>query len=102
MIDRAVASSPQAALDAEFLALVCADPDLLRAEFDAIIAAGWGCTRPPRRHSAGAPSSPMRRRTTAAGREGFIAPLWSPTVVARGRQRSPPPPFAAAAQWRGG
>jgi hypothetical protein len=91
VIDRAVAFSPQDEMDAQFLALVYADEELLRAEFDAIIAAGWACARPRRsRHSAGAPPSPVRQ-TTSAGREGRTTRLWIPTVDAWGRQRSPPP-----------
>ena len=30
-----------------FADLVCADPDLIRAEFDAIIEANWGSADPP-------------------------------------------------------
>jgi hypothetical protein len=72
----------------EFLALLCADEDLLRAEFDAIVAANWDRPTPPR------PTPPRRpfrwwprqppSRTTSAGsvdrRCGFV---WR-------RGRSPP------------
>ena len=38
-------------VDEEFMALVCADEELLAAEFEAIIAAGW--PPPPRPRSLG-------------------------------------------------
>jgi hypothetical protein len=50
------------AVEEQFLALICADEDLLRAEFDAIIAASWdqpaspqrpGHNRPPAQHPQG-------------------------------------------------
>ncbi len=44
-------------VDEEFMALVCADEELLAAEFEAIIAAGWSPpTAVPREAARGAPS----------------------------------------------
>ena len=40
-------------VDEEFMALVCADEELLDAEFEAIIAAGWPPPPPPRPRSLG-------------------------------------------------
>ena len=42
-VDTAAAEGIQSA----FADLVCSDPDLTRAEFDAIIEANWGCADPP-------------------------------------------------------
>src|SRR4029078_9536181 len=42
-MDHAAALSRGDELNAQFLDLVCGDEELLCAEFDAIIAAGWGC-----------------------------------------------------------
>lgn len=72
----------------EFLALLCADEDLLRAEFDAIVAANWDRPRPPRptppRRPFEAWPRQLRSRATSAGsvrrRCGFV---WR-------RGRSPP------------
>lgn len=79
---------------AEFADIVCADPDLLRQEFDALIAASYAhppASRPPAppgtapRHSRpqppAGPGSSRRLASRAAPRPG------------RGysRQRSPPP-----------
>ena len=79
--------------DEQFLDLLLADEDLLRAEFDAIIAAEWpgpptdrpgrgmradrdpGETRPGRVRAAAPPGRPRHPRTRG-----------------RPRQRSPPPP----------
>jgi hypothetical protein len=78
--------------EAEFLDLICADEELLRAEFDAIIAAGWP-TEPPTVRGVG-----RRREHPPAGGQGAHprpGPLLSrqpdaPEVRARSRQRSPP------------
>ena len=85
------AGEPSAAADttAAFTNLVCADHELLRAEFDAIIAAGWGWARQHRSgQSAGAPTLPMRNETRSAGR---TARRGTPKAGAQARQRSPPP-----------
>jgi hypothetical protein len=84
--------------DATFAELICADPQWLRAEFDALITAGFGAPPawprppapprvPPRRPPAN-PVPPPRRDTKPA----------SPVRVTRRghrRQRSPPRPPAA-------
>lgn len=56
-------------LDDEFLDLVVADEDLLRAEFDAIIEASWSPppANPPT--SPSRPDRPGRRRSTLRGRQ---------------------------------
>jgi hypothetical protein len=77
-------------LDEDFLAIVCADEGLLRAEFDAIIAAAWpgpgagGRRRPSARRPG--PGGRPRRATAAAEPPGVR--LWVPATPAR--ERSPP------------
>jgi hypothetical protein len=76
----------------EFAELVCADPDWVRAEFDAIVAANFDPSpphqrRPPRPDSSG-PTAPPRAAaivTTPAGASGVVLLInrWR-------RQRSPP------------
>jgi hypothetical protein len=82
-------------MEAEFLALICADDDLLRAEFDAIITAEWPTPPPrPRNYTRG------RQRREGAGRSrhrSAARPSWlqdqprRPGVGAWSRERSPPP-----------
>ena len=69
-----------------FLAVVYADADWLRAEFDAIVAASWdepparpepsGRTLPPRPHAARHPDRPV--------------PTGRPAAAVPARERSPP------------
>jgi hypothetical protein len=78
----------------EFLDLICADDELLRVEFDAIIEATWGPASAGDRRRPAAPRIPAGRRAGAAisgpqlglasGRRGVpLAEPWR-------RQRSPP------------
>jgi hypothetical protein len=80
--------------DARFAELVCADPQWLRAEFDALITAGFGAPPawphppapprvPPYRPSANPPAPP--RRGTRPTRAVQIK------LPEHRRQRSPPP-----------
>lgn len=79
----------------EFLALILADQEWLRAEFEAIIAAGWSSTPPappPTVSDLLEPVAPgpwgalAERSQGTAGRQ-----LWCPPAgVEPGRQRSPP------------
>jgi hypothetical protein len=73
------------------LDLICADHDLLQAEFDAIIAAAWGsppgdpgCADPPRL------ARRARRHRDARGAAPRAHPH-HPGVGGRPRQHSPPP-----------
>jgi hypothetical protein len=90
-MDHAVALSRGDELNEQFLALVCADEELLCAEFDAIIAAGWGCAHLYRLRESSGTSRPMRNEIASARTAWRPAPRWSPTVGARACQRSPPP-----------
>jgi hypothetical protein len=71
---------------------VYADEELLRAEFDALIAATWGQPRQPAHpRRAGRPTPPPRRRS----RPGFAQPgrmraQHDPGAEGRTRQRAPP------------
>ncbi|MET9224670.1 hypothetical protein [Lentzea sp. NPDC003310] len=70
-------------LDEEFLALLCEDDDLVRAEFDAIVEANWGGPPPPSAPRQPVPPTPHRHRVHphGTGRVPFSG---------RPRQRSPP------------
>jgi hypothetical protein len=91
VIERATAPRRGDELNAQFAALVYADEDLLCAEFDAIIAAGWGSARPYRLREFAGTSPPMRNEPPSARTARRTTPRWSPTVAAPARQRSPPP-----------
>jgi hypothetical protein len=91
--------------DATFAELICADPQWLRAEFDALITAGFGAPPawprppapprvPPRRPPA-SPFPPPRRNTRPA-------PAVRVTRREHRRQRSPPPLQPARAATGGG
>jgi hypothetical protein len=78
-------------VEEEFLELVCADEELLRAEFDALIAATWGQPRQPAR-----PCRACRPTPPAPGRpsRGFARPgpmrAQHDPGADRTRQRAPP------------
>jgi hypothetical protein len=72
----------------EFLALVCADEDLLRAEFEAIIDENWAPPPPippsRQRRSTGPPIVGWpRTKPNRARRVSVVRATW-------GRQRAPP------------
>jgi hypothetical protein len=78
--------------DAAFADLICADPQWLRDEFDALISASFG--EPPAPPSAAPPRVPPRpgiprppSRHPAPGPAGIPSPAAGPE---HGRQRSPP------------
>jgi len=77
-------------IDSAFVDLVCEDDELLEAEFDALVTAGWDGSVPP---------GAVLVRTSASRWPGFIPQLPDPgdrppeRVIAAGRggrQRSPP------------
>jgi hypothetical protein len=76
----------------EFVDLICADADLLRAEFEAIVAAGW--SNPPPSPPAGRPAERSRsaeaRPDPREPRLGCCQGLDNPAADGRSRQRSPP------------
>ncbi|MDQ1749952.1 MAG: hypothetical protein QOE71_1008 [Pseudonocardiales bacterium] len=78
--------------DEQFLALLCGDEDLLRAEFDVIIAAEWPGTpaRPPGADSADERAVPASRPSSSAGQRRPPNRLWHPGIAEWSRQRSPP------------
>ncbi len=84
-------------VEQDFLDLVLTDPDLLRAEFEQIIASAWPDPPPPHRPQPPVgpanPSGPGNPQTRP-GPGPALPPRWSwPT--AWGRQRAPP----AAPPW---
>ncbi|MGW5237755.1 hypothetical protein ACWEOW_02360 [Monashia sp. NPDC004114] len=83
-----------ATVDEQFLDLICNDPDLVAAEFEAIIAAEWPepPTRLPGRGAAGGPSGGggVRRAVDTGPDHRWPAP--DPQIRRWARQRSPPLP----------
>jgi hypothetical protein len=78
--------------DEQFLELLCADEDLLRAEFDAIIAAEWP-SPPPAEPDRGADAERRPRRARHRREASVAAPPSRPRHPGIGgwtRQRSPP------------
>ncbi|MFZ0121009.1 MAG: hypothetical protein WAN20_15810 [Pseudonocardiaceae bacterium] len=81
----------------EFAELVCGDRDLLRAEFDAIIAANWPSHDPPTPPPPHPGSLPTFRpahpdpECSAVG-GGALRPTPVVPVPARPRERAPPTP----------
>jgi hypothetical protein len=74
----------------EFLEMLLADEDLLRAEFDAIIAAAWPSLPPVEPHR-GEPADRLPRRHRRRVRAARLATRpHHPGVGAWARQRSPP------------
>lgn len=81
------------ATEEEFLAIVCSDQDLLRAEFDAIIFAAW--PSPPLDPAAGYDAlvnSPDAKPNSPGSDLPQQAGPHHPGTGGRSRQRSPPPP----------
>jgi hypothetical protein len=78
-------------VDEAFMALLCADEDLLCAEFEAIVGAAWPPVPTPR--GSDGPSGDPGPRARPQGRRRS-ATLRAPTCelgpVAPGRERSPP------------
>jgi hypothetical protein len=86
-------SGPAApSVEAQFLDLICDDPDLLQAEFDAIIAAEW--PEPPgHRFSRGAAGGYPDSRSYGRVAEPVGSTVIRPRhhgIGGPGRQRSPP------------
>jgi hypothetical protein len=90
-------------IEAQFLDLICDDPDLLQAEFDAIIAAEW--PEPPgnRFHRGAVGGYPDCRHSRRAADcvPGPAARPRHPGIGGWARQRSPPPDDKHTADTRG-
>ena len=79
----------ESTLDEQFVAIVCADKDLLQAEFDAIVASAWW--RPPLvRRPLGAAPPPGGGGRHATGDHRPVVRADQPAIGSRARQRSPP------------
>jgi hypothetical protein len=88
-----MASASVRPADAEFADVICADPEWLRAEFDALISASFG--EPPAPPPAAPPRLPPDRGARYPGRGWSAEHLPGPepgrrTTTGRGRQRAPP------------
>ncbi|MGO4359983.1 hypothetical protein [Terrabacter sp. RAF57] len=79
-------------VDEVFMALVCGDDELLRAEFEAIVGAGWPPVGSPCRPDRPG-GAPRERRRLEDGRreETQRAVRGDGGPVDRGRERAPPP-----------
>jgi hypothetical protein len=76
-------------VDELLLDLICGDVDLLRTEFDAIIAAGW--SKPPPYTTAQEGAGKQRGRGPARRLARPVRDrVRSPTISGWARQRSPP------------
>jgi hypothetical protein len=85
--------------DAAFADMICADPQWLDAEFDALIAASF--SQPPGSPPPAPPLLPPRPGTPASWFEppqiGRTAAAFAAVETGHGRQRSPPGIFRPAA-----
>lgn len=78
-------------LTEEFLELVCAEEDLLRAEFDEIIAQEWTAPPPPGEPRAASPTGGPGRQLTGRVDATWPQPRPCHLVIHEWRrQRSPP------------
>jgi hypothetical protein len=88
----AVVSSPEVdSIDDEFFALIYSDEELLRDEFDALIAAAWTSPPPTPAHSRGAehpPDGPRPDLPPSGGR--LQMPEGAGRRTLAGRTRAPP------------
>jgi hypothetical protein len=84
-------SRPLPRTDLDFVELICADDDLVRAEFAAIVAAEWG-SPPPRRPIRPTPGHGPRRpgRRTAVDGRALLPRRTRRPASGHRRQRSPP------------
>jgi len=93
-----VAGTAVATTPIDLAKLVCDDPDLLRREFDELIAASWDA--PPPDRPRGPRRSPPRRPVPLARRRHRLPTAATPsaadasTPAAPARQRGPPAPVA--------
>ena len=90
----ALADTAARTVDEQFLALMCSDEDLLRAEFDAIIAAEWPSPPPRTPRRGAAHRHPGQQYTHRRGGAPVARAMPRPRHPGIGgwvRQRSPPP-----------
>jgi hypothetical protein len=74
----------------EFLAIVCADEELLRAEFEAIVGASWDEPPPPTPREPPTPSWPGPPDPESADLRPATPPPFPCGAGRWARQRSPP------------
>ncbi len=86
-------TAPVRPVEAQLADLICSDPDLLHAEFDAIISAGWDSDVPPgrpRRPAAPRPPSPRPPRSAGCLHPHPCGPPAARRLQHRAGQRAPP------------
>jgi hypothetical protein len=89
----ATADPTARSIDEQFLELICADADLLAAEFDAIVAAEWPEPPPADRPGSGAAGRQPGRGAARRAADPVRGPVPRPRPADIGgwaRQRSPP------------
>ncbi|MEV4620772.1 hypothetical protein AB0J74_18935 [Asanoa sp. NPDC049573] len=90
------APAPASTIDATFLDIVCHDEELLRAEFDALVAASWDEPPAPPPPAGPRPAdNPAPRPTTHPTTEKEVPPESYHPAPAGRRQRSPPADMAS-------
>ena len=94
MVNRASgAPASTGTIDDAFLDIICHDEELLRAEFDALVAASWDEPPSPPPPAGPRPAdNPAPRPTTRASTEQQVPPQSYHPGPAGRRQRSPPGP----------
>jgi hypothetical protein len=82
---------PAGTIDDAFLDIICHDEELLRAEFEALVAASWDDPPPPPPPPAGPrpADNPAPRPTTRTTDEEVPPESYHPAPAGR-RQRAPP------------
>ena len=86
-------AAPVRPVEARLANLICSDPDLLQAEFDAIISAEWDSDGPPggpRQPPALRPPSPGPPATADHSHPRPPGPPATPRLQRRAGQRAPP------------
>lgn len=86
-------AAPVWPVEAQLADLICSDPDLLHAEFDAIISAAWDSDVPPGR--PGRPAAPRPPSPGPVRSAGWLhpqpcGPQGCRRLQRRARQRAPP------------
>lgn len=86
------APAPAGTIDDAFLDIICHDEELLRAEFDALVAASWDEPPPPPPPPAGPrpADNPPPRPAAPTATEQEVPPRSHRPAPAGRRQRSPP------------
>ena len=96
----ATQARPSADIHEEFLDAVCSDEEWLRAEFDAIVEAGWGSRDRPPPHPGSPTPPPQPPAAETVGDQSGSPADREPLIRRVARQRGPP--LGAAHDWKRG